>query len=215
MVARARRGDPPLADDQSRIAGRKLCSCRRATPRDKTAAYERIYWLLRARPEAELLEASAISRRRTGVASEGLARRSLHGLERACGAKPPSARPSARTASPIGALRIARRPRSLTEMAGSKATLEARLGSKGRAISLIRSETRPARAGASSSLPRARLRDGGHTRARYAVFRARRALDRVAPRFRQRPLARCRALEILLTGAPFWLWNRGRLIAAA
>jgi hypothetical protein len=23
------------------------------------------------------------------------------------------------------------------------------------------------------------------------------------------------ALEILLTGAPFWLWNRGRLIAAA
>jgi hypothetical protein len=48
------------------VAGRKLCFAA-GTPHDKTAAYERIYWLLRVRPEAELLEAIGDLTRRAGL----------------------------------------------------------------------------------------------------------------------------------------------------
>ena len=188
VVARARGGDAPLGRGRVLVAGQRL-GLPRATPREKTAAYERIYWLMRARPEAELLDAVARSRApRRGRRANGLLR-AVHGLERAHGLKPPSARNrSARMASPH---------RRLAHLAAAEAQdRDGRLEGAARGAprregqpSPIRSETRRAWAIASSS---SRARSASRRRsppAGDAVFRARRALDRVAARLHQRALA--------------------------
>ena len=100
-------------------------------------------------------------------------------------------------------------------MAGSKAALEARLGVKvrhfaypvGDATSAGRREFELARAVGFETAVTTRP---GMLFSEHAGRLT--ELPRVSVNGRWQDAG---ALEILLTGAPFWLWNRGRLIAAA
>jgi len=196
------------------VAGRKLRFAAR-TPGDKAAAYERIYWRLRARPEAELLEAIADLTRRAGVASEALADdlfmdwSELTALSR-------------HPLATIGAhglthRRLAHLPaaEARAEIAGSKAELEARLGLNvrhfaypvGDVASAGRREFELARAIGFETAVTTRP---GMLFSEHAGRLT--ELPRVSVNGRWQDAG---ALEILLTGAPFWLWNRGRLVAAA
>jgi peptidoglycan/xylan/chitin deacetylase (PgdA/CDA1 family) len=196
------------------VAGQKLVFAAR-TPEEKNAAYERIYWLLRVRPEAELLDTIGDLARRAGVPSERLADdlfmdwSQLEALSR-------------HPLATIGAHGLTHRrlahlsaAEAWTEMAGSKAKLEARLGVKvghfaypvGDATSAGRREFELARAiGFETAVT---TRPG----MLFSVHAGRlTALPRVSINGRWQEVE---ALEILLTGAPFWLWNRGRRVAAA
>lgn len=196
------------------VAGQRLSLAAR-TPEEKTAAYERIYWLLRARPETELLDAIGDLARRAGVASERLADdlfmdwSEVEALSR-------------HPLATIGAHGLTHRrlahlsaAEARTEMAGSKAKLEARLGVKvghfaypvGDATSAGQREFELARAiGFETAVT---TRPGMLFSAHAGRLSA---LPRVSINGRWQEAG---ALEILLTGAPFWLWNRGRRVAAA
>jgi peptidoglycan/xylan/chitin deacetylase (PgdA/CDA1 family) len=192
------------------VAGQRLGFGAR-TPGEKTAAYDRIYWLMRGRLEAELLDAIGDLARGAGVAAERLADdlfmdwSELEGLSRH-----PLATPSLihRRLAHLSAAE------ARTEMAGSKAKLEARLGVKvshfaypvGDATSAGNREFELARAiGFETAVT---TRPGMLFSAHAGRLTA---LPRVSINGRWQE---AEALEILLTGAPFWLWNRGRRVAA-
>jgi peptidoglycan/xylan/chitin deacetylase (PgdA/CDA1 family) len=195
------------------IAGRRLWldAC---TPEEKTTAFDKIYWLLRQRPEAELLEAIADLARRAALESRrladglfmdwnGLAALSRHPLV-TVGAHGVSHRRLAQWSA----------SEARAEMAGSKAALEARLGIPVRHFAYPVGD-------ATSAGPREfeLAREIGFETA--VTTRPGMLFDDHAERLTELPRISvngrwqsAEALEILLTGAPFWLWNRGRRLAA-
>ena len=149
------------------------------TPAQKSRAFERAYWLLRGRPEAELLEAVGGLARRAGVDSDAL----FDGLFMDWSEV---ARLSRHPLATIGAHGFAHRrlahwsaAEARAEMAQSRAALEARLGievrhfaypggeldranSASRALSALRPRSRRGPACCSRNTPTASPRCRGH-----------------------------------------------------
>ena len=109
------------------------------TPAEKSAAFNKIYWLLRRLPEGDLLKTVGSLARRAGVESEALRDGLFMGWSEVV-------RLSRHPLATVGAHGLTHRrlahcsaPEARTEMAGSKDALEARLGIEVRhfALSLI------------------------------------------------------------------------------
>ncbi len=195
------------------IAGARVRLAAR-TPEEKSAAFDRIYWLLRQRPEAVLLDRVGDLARRAAVD----ARRLADGLfmdwsEIAALSRHPLAT--------IGAHGVTHRrlahwsaAEARAEMKESRAALEARLDIP------VRHFAYPVGDAASAGRREFELaREVGFETA--ATTRPGMLFDGHAGRLTELPRVSvngrwqsAEALEILLTGAPFWLWNRGRRIAA-
>ena len=178
--------------------------------KQKAAAFDRIYWALRARPEAEMLEAIGALARQASVGSASVA----DGLfmdwrEVAAFARH---RLVAVGAHSMTHRMLAKSPEWLAreEMAGSKTTLESRLDLDVGAFAYPVGD-------ASSAGPRefelarrvgfscAVTTRPGMLFAEHAGHLT--ALPRVSVNGLWQSAA---ALEVLLSGAPFMLWNRGR-----
>ncbi len=182
------------------------------TPRQKAAAFEQIYWALRARPEAEMLDTIGALARKASVGSASIADglfmdwREVAAFTRhrlvAVGAHSMTHR------------MLAKSPEWLAreEMAGSKATLESRLDLDvgafaypvGDATSAGPREFELARRVGFSCAVTTRP---GMLFAEHANHLT--ALPRVSVNGLWQSTA---ALEVLLSGAPFMLWNRGRRV---
>ena len=184
------------------------------TPEEKSAAFDSIYWLLRERSEAELLETIGELARRAVVEGGRLGEElfmdwsELEALSR-------------HQLATIGAHGVTHRrlaqwsaAEAQAEMAGSKAALEARLGIP------VRHFAYPV--GDATSAGRREFdlaRELGFETA--VTTRPGMLFDDHAGRLTELPRISVNgrwqsvdAMEILLTGAPLWLWNRGRRIAA-
>jgi peptidoglycan/xylan/chitin deacetylase (PgdA/CDA1 family) len=198
--------------DAVEIAGLSLAL---RTPHEKSAAFERIYWALRARPEAELLEVIAKLAGQAGVTSEALAVSEFMTWEetRAFAAHP---------LVTIGAhslthRRLAQWPAevALREMAGSKSALEAQLGHEVSSFAYPVGD--PTSAG-----PRefALAREAGFriavTTRPGMLFVEHAAHLHALPRVSLNGLwQHLGYLDVLISGAPFVLWNRGRRLNVA
>jgi peptidoglycan/xylan/chitin deacetylase (PgdA/CDA1 family) len=185
------------------------------TPREKSATFERVYWALRARPEAELLDAVAKLAKEAGVASAALAEPEFMTWDdtRAFAAHP---------LVTVGAhslthRRLAQWPTEVAraEIAGSKAALEARLG--GEVSSFAYPVGDPTSAG-----PRefALAREAGFrlavTTRPGMLFAEHAAHLHALPRVSLNGLWQDLGyLDVLISGAPFVLWNRGRRLNVA
>jgi peptidoglycan/xylan/chitin deacetylase (PgdA/CDA1 family) len=178
--------------------------------REKATAYERVYWRLRAKPEAELLDACRRLAAQAGVTDAALRENMFLGWDEVAElAQHPLVEIGAHSMTHI---RLAQWPEAeaSNEMAQSRAALEARL-------------TRPV---ASFCYP-----VGDPTSAGPREFKLARELGfrigvttrpgMLFPQHAEHTLALPRvslnglwqdrrSLDVLLTGAPFWLWNRGR-----
>jgi peptidoglycan/xylan/chitin deacetylase (PgdA/CDA1 family) len=182
------------------------------TPAEKTAAFERIYWALRARPEAELLAATGALAAAAGVSSAEIADQLFMDWDEAAAF---AQRPLVAAGAHSRAHRmLAKWPEAdaRAEMAGSKAALERRFGRAVDAFAYPVGD--PTSAG-----PRefALARQAGFACAvttrpgmLYAEHAAHLwALPRVSVNGLWQSLG---DLESLLSGAPLLLWNRGRRI---
>ena len=182
------------------------------TPAEKTAAFERIYWALRARPEEELLAATGALARAAGVSSAEIADRLFMDWDEAAAF---AQRPLVAAGAHSRAHRmLAKGPEAeaLAEMAGSKAALEQRFGRAVDAFAYPVGD--PTSAG-----PRefTLAREAGFACAvttrpgmLYAEHAAHLwALPRVSVNGLWQSLG---DLESLLSGAPLLLWNRGRRV---
>jgi peptidoglycan/xylan/chitin deacetylase (PgdA/CDA1 family) len=185
------------------------------TAREKSAAFERLYWALRARPEADLLDAVAKLAVEAGVTSEALAEPEFMTWNetRAFAAHP---------LATIGAhslthCRLAQWPAEVAraEMAGSKAALEAQLGREVSSFAYPVGD--PTSAG-----PRefALARNAGFrvavTTRPGMLFSEHAAHLHALPRVSLNGLWQdLDYLDVLISGAPFVLWNRGRRLNVA
>jgi peptidoglycan/xylan/chitin deacetylase (PgdA/CDA1 family) len=182
---------------------------------ERSAAFARIYWALRARPEADLLDVVGALARRAGVDSAGIAdalfmdwdevaafsRHPLVGV----GAHSMTHRMLAKW--PLDTARA--------EMTGSKAALEARLGLEVGAFAYPVGD-------ATSAGPREfelarRLGFSCAVTTRPGMLFAEHARHLTAlPRVSVNGLwQNAGALEVMLSGAPFLMWNRGRRVNVA
>jgi peptidoglycan/xylan/chitin deacetylase (PgdA/CDA1 family) len=181
-------------------------------PAEKTAAFERIYWALRARPEEELLAATGALAAAAGVSSGEIADQLFMDWNEAAAF---AQRPLVTVGAHSRAHRmLAKWPEAeaRAEMAGSKAALEDRFGRAVDAFAYPVGE--PTSAG-----PRefALAREVGFACAvttRPGMLYADHAthlwaLPRVSVNGMWQSLG---DLESLLSGAPLLLWNRGRRI---
>jgi peptidoglycan/xylan/chitin deacetylase (PgdA/CDA1 family) len=184
------------------------------TPAQKSRAFERAYWLLRGRPEAELLDAVGGLARRAGVQSDALSDGLFMDWSEV-------ARLGRHPLATIGAHGLTHRrlahwsaAEARAEMAQSRAALEARLGIEVRHFAYPVGDAAsagPREFGLARSLgfATAVTTRPGMLFTEHADRLA--ALPRASVNGRwQNP----EALEVLLSGAPFWLWNRGRRISA-
>ena len=182
------------------------------TPVEKTAAFERVYWALRARPEEELLAVTGALARAAGVSSAEIADRLFMDWDEAALLVE---RPLVAAGAHSRAHRmLAKWPEVdvRAEMAGSKAALEQRFG---RAVDAFAYPV----GDAASAGPRefALARETGFACAvttrpgmLYAEHAGRLwALPRVSVNGLWQSLG---DLESLLSGAPLLLWNRGRRV---
>jgi peptidoglycan/xylan/chitin deacetylase (PgdA/CDA1 family) len=185
------------------------------TPAEKSAAYEKLYWTLRARPEAELLDAIGALASHAGVDSATLARSLFLDWD---GVIALNRHPLAT----IGAHSVSHRRLALwpeetarEEMTRSRRMLEERLGTPvrhfaypvGDRASAAKREFDLAEEVGFATAVTTRpgmlfLEHAGHLT----------ALPRVSINGLWQSAA---ALDILLSGAPFLLWNRGRRVDAA
>ena len=198
--------------DAVELAGLSLPS---RTPAQKSAAFERLYWTLRARPEAELLDAVAALATRAGVNSAALAEPDfLTWDETLAFAHHPLVSVGAHS---LSHRRLAQWPAEAarTEIVGCKAALEARLGAK--VTSFAYPVGDPTSAG-----PRefALAREAGYEIAvttRPGMLFAEHADHLHAlPRLSLNGLWQdVGYLDVLLSGAPLRLWNRGRRLNVA
>jgi peptidoglycan/xylan/chitin deacetylase (PgdA/CDA1 family) len=185
------------------------------TPGEKSAAFDRIYWLLRARPEAELLETVGGLARRAGVDSEALSDGLFMDWSEVV-------RLIRHPLATIGAHSVTHRrlahwslAEARAEMADSKGSLEARLGIE------VRDFAYPVGDRTSAGPREFELaRELGFVTA--VTTRAGMLFPEHAGRMTALPRVsvngrwqRVEALEVLLSGAPFWLWNGGRRVEAA
>ena len=185
------------------------------TPAEKSAAFDRVYWSLRARPESELLEVVGELARRADVSTAAVADwLFMDWDEVAAFSRHPLVGVGAHS---LTHRRLAQWPRAEAreEMARSKTALEARLGLPVDSFAYPVGD--PTSAG-----PREfdLAREVGF---RYAVTtrpgmlfpahaRHLTALPRVSLNGRWQDAG---YLEVLLSGAPFALWNRGRRVNVA
>ena len=181
-------------------------------PKEKTVAFARIYWALRARPEAELLDAVGALARKAGVDGAAIADALfLNWDEVAAFSRHPLVTAGAHS---MTHRMLAKWPAAAAreEMAGSKAALEARLGLEVGAFAYPVGD-------ASSAGPREfeLARQIGFTTAvttRPGMLFPEHAKHLTAlPRVSVNGLWQsAAALEVLLSGAPFMLWNHGRRV---
>lgn len=184
-------------------------------PRQKSAAFDRLYWLLRARPESQLLDVVGELAGRVGVSSAVIADKLFMDWDEV-------AQFASHPLISIGAhslthRRLARWPADVAreEMARSKAILEQRL--RRPMTSFAYPVGDPTSAG-----PREfqLAREIGYTCAvttRPGMLFAEHAEHLTAlPRVSLNGLWQDRGyLEVLLSGAPFAIWNRGRRLNVA
>jgi peptidoglycan/xylan/chitin deacetylase (PgdA/CDA1 family) len=185
------------------------------TPAEKSAAFERVYWTLRARPEAELLDAVAAQASQAGVTSAALAEPAfLTWDETLAFARHPLIEVGAHS---LSHRRLAQWPADVAraEMVGCKAALEGRLGAP--VTSFAYPVGDPTSAG-----PRefALAREAGYDIAvttRPGMLFPEHADHLLAlPRVSLNGLWQdVGYLDVLLSGAPFRLWNRGRRLNVA
>ena len=196
------------------VAGDAL-SLEARDPAEKSAAFERIYWLLRARPEAELLDAVAALAQGAGVSSAAIADEIFMDWDEA--AVFAGHRLIAAGAHSHRHRMLAKWPEAEAreEMAGSKAALEARFSRPVDAFAYPVGD--PTSAGprefalareagfACAVTTRPGMLYGEHARHLWAL-----------PRVSVNGLWQsARDLETLLSGAPLLLWNRGRRVNVA
>jgi peptidoglycan/xylan/chitin deacetylase (PgdA/CDA1 family) len=180
--------------------------------KQKAAAFDRIYWALRARPEAEMLDAIGALARKAGVGGAPIADALfMNWKEVAAFARH---RLVAVGAHSMTHRMLAKSPEWLAreEMAGSKATLESRLDLDVAAFAYPVGD-------ASSAGPREfelarRVGFSCAVTTRPGMLFAEHAGHLTAlPRVSVNGLwQNAAALEVLLSGAPFLLWNRGRRV---
>ncbi len=193
------------------IDGRPL-TVEARTPIEKAAAFERLYWALRARPEAELVAATAALADQAGVSSAAIAADLFMDWDEATAF---AAHPLVAAGAHSRAHRmLAKGPEAdaRDEMTGSKAALESRLGRVvdsfaypvGDPSSAGPREFALARAAgfACAVTTRPGMLYAGHADHLWA-------LPRVSVNGLWQSLA---DLESLLSGAPLLMWNRGRRI---
>jgi len=182
------------------------------TPAEKTAAFERIYWALRVRPEEELLAAAGELARAAGVSSAEIAGELFMDWDEAADfVRHPLVAAGAHSRAHR---MLAKWPEAeaLAEMASSKAALEQRFG---RAVDAF---AYPVGDPTSAGPREFRLaREAGFACAvttRPGMLYAEHAdhlwaLPRVSVNGKWQSLG---DLESLLSGAPLLLWNRGRRV---
>jgi peptidoglycan/xylan/chitin deacetylase (PgdA/CDA1 family) len=185
------------------------------TPAEKSAAFDRIYWLLRGRSEPELLETVGDLARRAGFDSETLS----DGLFMEWSEVFQLSRHPLAT---IGAHGVTHRrlahwsaAEARAEMADCKGSLEARLGLEVKTFAYPVGD--PTSAGSREFGLARELGFATAVTTRPGMLFPEHAqrltsLPRVSVNGRWQ---RVEALEALLSGAPFWLWNGGRRVAAA
>ena len=193
--------------DAVEISGETLAA---RTPEEKSAAYERVYWRLRARPEAELLETCRDLAQRAGVSDDELrAGLFLDGAQLQALAERPGV---AFGAHGRRHLRLAHWPEEIArdEIGGSKAALEAQFG---RAIEAFSYPVGDATSAGEREFALARacgFRLAVTTRPGL-VFAEHARFLHALPRVSLNGLWQDeRCLDALLSGAAFQLWNRGR-----
>jgi len=180
------------------------------SPAEKTAAFEKIYWALRARSEVDLLDVVGALARRAGVSSAAIADALFMDWDEvAAFARHPLVTAGAHS---MTHRMLAKWPEAAAreEMAGSRAALEAKLGLDVNAFAYPVGD-------ATSAGPREfeLARQVGFTMAvttRPGMLFPEHARHLTAlPRVSVNGLWQdAGALEALLSGAPFMLWNRGR-----
>lgn len=185
------------------------------TPAEKSAAYERVYWSLRARPEAALLEAVGRLADEAGVSSAALAGDLFMNWEETAAFAP-------HPLITIGAhslmhRRLAHWPaaEALAELSQSKALLEARLG---RAVTQFAYPVGdPTSAGPRDFALAAQAGyDIAVTTRPGLLFPEHAGAPLALPRVSLNGLwQNLGYLDVLLSGAPFRVWNRGRRLNVA
>jgi peptidoglycan/xylan/chitin deacetylase (PgdA/CDA1 family) len=184
-------------------------------PKEKAAAFEQIYWALRARPEAELVDAVAALARRAGVDGQAIAEATFMSWDEAAAfSRHPLVAAGAHS---LSHRMLAKWPAAdaLAEMTRSKALLEARLGAKIDAFAYPVGDRTSAGAREFALAREAGFAAAVTTRPGM-LFRQHAAHLTALPRVSangnwQSPAA----LETLLSGAPLLLWNRGRRLDVA
>lgn len=182
---------------------------------EKSAAFERLYWALRARPEAEMLDTVAKLAAKAGVTGAALAEPDfLDWDETLALARLPLISVGAHS---LSHRRLAQWPErdARAEIFGCKAALEARLGAPVTSLSYPVGD--PGSAG-----PRefALAREAGFETAVTTrpgmLFPEHANHLHALPRVSLNGLWQdLRYLDVLLSGAPFRLWNRGRRLNVA
>ena len=185
------------------------------TPAEKSAAFDRIYWLLRGRSEPELLETVGDLARRAGIDSQALSDGLFMDWSEVI-------QLSRHPLATIGAHGVTHRrlahwsaAEARAEMADCKGSLEARLGLEVKTFAYPVGD--PTSAGSREFGLARELGFATAVTTRPGMLFPEHAqrltsLPRVSVNGRWQ---RVEALEALLSGAPFWLWNGGRRVAAA
>jgi peptidoglycan/xylan/chitin deacetylase (PgdA/CDA1 family) len=185
------------------------------TPAEKSIAYDRVYWSLRARPESELLDVVGELARRADVSPVALSDQLFMDWDEvAAFAKHPLVEIGAHSHTHR---RLAQWPlaEAREEMAGSKAALEARIAR--RVVSFAYPVGDPTSAGPREfELAHETGFDCAVTTRPGMLFPAHAQHLTALPRVSLNGLWQNAAhLEVLLSGAPFALWNRGRRVNVA
>jgi peptidoglycan/xylan/chitin deacetylase (PgdA/CDA1 family) len=185
------------------------------TAAEKSAAYDRVYWALRARPEQDLLDAVAALAAKAGVSSAALAEPEFMTWDEAAAF-------ARRPLISIGAHSLTHRRLALwpeasarAEMAESRAALQARLDVE--VASFAYPVGDPSSAGAREfALARELGFQTAVTTRPGMVFPEHAAHLTALPRVSLNGLWQdLRYLDVLISGAPFVLWNRGRRLNVA
>ncbi len=185
------------------------------SPAEKTEAFARIYWALRARPEPELLDVVGALARQAGVGGAGIADALFMGWDEVGAfARHPLVAAGAHS---MTHRMLAKWPEDVAreDMAGSKAALEARLG---RGVDAFAYPVGDATSAGGREFALARqLGFAVAVTTRPGMLFAEHARHLTAlPRVSVNGLwQKAGALEVLLSGAPFMLWNRGRRLNVA
>ena len=198
--------------DAIEIAGLSLPA---RSPAEKSAAFERVYWTLRARSEAGLLEAVAALASQAGVTSPALAEPEFMTWDETLAfARHPLVTVGAHS---LSHRRLAQWPQEVAraEMTGCKAALEARLGEK--VTSFAYPVGDPTSAGPREfSLAREAGYEIAVTTRPGMLFPEHAGHLLALPRVSLNGLWQDPGyLDVLLSGAPFRLWNRGRRLNVA
>jgi len=183
--------------------------------REKAAVYEALYWRLRALPEPELLEACQRLAAEAGVCDIALRQDLFMGWDEVMGlARHPLVQIGAHSMTHV---RLAQWPeaRARDEMARSRAELESRLSRPVAAFCYPVGDPTSAGAREFELARELGFRIGVTTRPGM-LFPEHATQTLALPRVSLNGLWQDRrSLDVLLSGAPFWLWNRGQRMNVA